>query len=557
MSGSEFGEITDTWNPITGCLHGCVYCVTGDTLVLTTNFAWKPIKDIEVGEEIIGFTEEEVGGYRYFVKSRVILKIKRRKKKKVFLIKGEHSHVKASEDHIWLVKRGGGKEGSNNVWRKTYQVERWRYPIKFLFKPEEQPKLTEDYMRGYVAGIFIGDGTWDFYKNKRSYFIRIAMKDLEAPMRTFEFLKALGLSKEKSEIRTYKVKTSDLFKIESWSKKIYDMILDIIENRGNSVDFAKGFLSGIYDAEGSYSSVLRISNYDESVIKDVEMYGKFLGFSFVEEERGVRLLGGLNEVIRFFIITNPIVKRKKEKILNKPLKNAIDEKVEIEKYGEEYVYDITTTSGTFIANGFLTHNCWARKYAERLASMGVEPYRTHIFEPAFADWRLRQRFRDGGTVFVSDMGDMWGDWVPGGWINRVLEVVRSRPRTRFFFLTKNPKRYLEYEDRLSENVVLGATIETNRDYGLTRAPTPRERYEAMARLSWPHKVVVVEPILDFDGELLDWICEISPMMVYVGYDNHGNNLPEPKMAKTQILLEALKDLTDLRVKTIRKAWHET
>ncbi len=200
--------------------------------------------------------------------------------------------------------------------------------------------------------------------------------------------------------------------------------------------------------------------------------------------------------------------------------------------------------------------CWARGYARRLAAMGVEPYRTHLFEPAFAEWRLRQRIRDGRTIFVSDMGDMWGDWVPRGWIERVLEAVRSKPRARFFFLTKNPKRYLEFEDRFSDNVVLGATIESNRDYGLTRAPTPRERYEAMVNLDWEVKVVVIEPILDFDEEFIDWIFDISPIMVYVGYDNYGNNLPEPKMAKTKILLEALNETTDLRVKTIRKAWHE-
>ena len=147
-------------------------------------------------------------------------------------------------------------------------------------------------------------------------------------------------------------------------------------------------------------------------------------------------------------------------------------------------------------------------------------------------------------------------WVPRDWIERVLGVVRSKPRARFFFLTKNPGRYLEFMDLFSDNVILGATIETNRDYGLSMAPKPRERYEAMLRLEWEAKVVVVEPILDFDGEFIDWIYEISPRMVYVGYDNYGNKLPEPKLAKTRILLEALNSLTDLRVKTIRKAWYE-
>ena len=99
-------------------------------------------------------------------------------------------------------------------------------------------------------------------------------------------------------------------------------------------------------------------------------------------------------------------------------------------------------------------------------------------------------------------------------------------------------------------------MESNRNYKLTNAPTPRERYEAMIKLKWKYKAIVIEPILDFDEEFIDWIYDISPIIVYVGYDNYGNNLPEPKIEKTQILLEALNGITDLRVKSMRKAWYE-
>lgn len=200
--------------------------------------------------------------------------------------------------------------------------------------------------------------------------------------------------------------------------------------------------------------------------------------------------------------------------------------------------------------------CWARDYARKLAAMGVKPYKTHVFKPAFAEWRLKQRFPRGSFVFVSDMGDMWGDWVPREWIERVLDAVKSKFRSKFLFLTKNPKRYLEFEGKFSDNVVLGVTLETNRDYKLSGAPPPRERYEAMVELGWENKAVVIEPILDFDEEFIDWIYEIKPKIAYVGYDNYGKKLPEPKIAKTRILLEALSEITDLRPKTIRKAWYE-
>jgi len=205
------------------------------------------------------------------------------------------------------------------------------------------------------------------------------------------------------------------------------------------------------------------------------------------------------------------------------------------------------------------HNCiycWARRYSKRLAAMGVEPYKTYDFKPAFAEWRLRQKFAKGDLIFVSDMGDMWGDWVPKDWIERVLRVLRTKVDSYFFFLTKNPKRYHEFQGMFTENMMLGATIETNRPYKVTNAPSPRERFEAMRDLDWNHKAVVIEPILDFDSEFIDWIREIRPEMVHIGYDNYGNRLPEPRLAKTLALKKELERITEVETSTIRKAWYE-
>ncbi|MEM1550914.1 MAG: DUF5131 family protein [Candidatus Bathyarchaeia archaeon] len=205
------------------------------------------------------------------------------------------------------------------------------------------------------------------------------------------------------------------------------------------------------------------------------------------------------------------------------------------------------------------HNCiycWSRRYAARLASRGVEPYKSRGFSPTLVESRLRQRLPDGRFIFVSDMGDMWGDWVPREWIERVLRVVRSKSRSRFLFLTKNPIRYLEFIDEFSDNTILGATIETNRDYKLSGAPSPRRRYETMLELDWKWKIIVIEPILDFDEEFIDWIYKIKPCMVYIGYDNYRNKLPEPSLSKTENLLKKLAGMAEIRLGTIRRAWYE-
>ncbi|MCS7120080.1 MAG: DUF5131 family protein [Nitrososphaerota archaeon] len=200
--------------------------------------------------------------------------------------------------------------------------------------------------------------------------------------------------------------------------------------------------------------------------------------------------------------------------------------------------------------------CWARRYAEKLASWKVEPYKTHGFKPAFAEWRLKQKIPKEDFVFVSDMGDMWGDWVPKEWIERVLEVLRSKRGQDFFFLTKNPKRYRDFIHLFRDNMILGVTIETNRDYNLTKAPPPQERYEVMRALDWRRKAVVIEPILDFDIVLIDWVRNINPEFIRVAYDNYGHRLPEPPLSKAEILVKELRKIADVDGSGLRKAWFE-
>ena len=203
--------------------------------------------------------------------------------------------------------------------------------------------------------------------------------------------------------------------------------------------------------------------------------------------------------------------------------------------------------------------CWARRLALTKLK-NTKKYRNG-FSPQIHENEFRKRF-NGDFVFVSDMGDLFGDWVPEEWILKVIEHIKKFPDTDFLFLTKNPKRYHEFIDYFPENAILGATIETNRDdlyreHNISRAPLPSERYKAMKALDWPKKFVSIEPILDFDlNEFATWIREIRPIMVYVGYDNYNNKLPEPRLEKTLRLIKELSEITTVKTKTIRKALDE-
>ena len=105
--------------------------------------------------------------------------------------------------------------------------------------------------------------------------------------------------------------------------------------------------------------------------------------------------------------------------------------------------------------------CWARRLA--LTKLRNTRRYREGFKPRLNPEEFRRRFSEGDLVFVCDMGDLFGEWVPSEWIERVIEYTGRFPRTDFLFLTKNPARYHEFLDKFPPNAILGATIETNRD----------------------------------------------------------------------------------------------
>jgi protein gp37 len=206
--------------------------------------------------------------------------------------------------------------------------------------------------------------------------------------------------------------------------------------------------------------------------------------------------------------------------------------------------------------------CWARKLAETKLKH-TKRYAQGFTTPTLNPEELNRKFKDDDFVFVSDMGDLFCESIPDEWYAEVFCVIRAYMKTQFLLMTKNPHRYYGLGFRLPQNVVLGATIESNRVYlELSRAPDQRERIAAMQHLSCDYvaqaglkRFIAIEPILDFDlDEFLDKILSIKPWAVAVGYDNYNNHLPKPPLAKTLQLIEGLEaaDITVYR-KTLREA----
>ena len=108
--------------------------------------------------------------------------------------------------------------------------------------------------------------------------------------------------------------------------------------------------------------------------------------------------------------------------------------------------------------------------------------------------------------------------------------------------------------RWSKNVILGTTIETNKDLlhevVIGRVPSPLNRQFWLQKTPAYHKMVSIEPIMDFDLDILvSWIKGIQPDFVSIGADSKNNGLPEPPKSKVLDLIDELKKFTEVKVKS--------
>jgi len=153
-------------------------------------------------------------------------------------------------------------------------------------------------------------------------------------------------------------------------------------------------------------------------------------------------------------------------------------------------------------------------------------------------------------IFVGSSTDMWAAEVPTEWIQRVIQHTKKYNNI-YLFQTKYPIRFLDFIEDINRNYILGTTLETNRDYDVSLAPTPMDRWTQFKLLKKYkiRRMVSIEPVMDFD--LVDFLCmlrDIKPEFVSIGADSKRNNLIEPSSEKLEKLIKHLKSHTNVIIK---------
>jgi len=515
-----------TVNPYRGCSHSCVYCASGDTAILMADGRNRPLGELRVGDDIYGTVRE--GAHRRFAITQVLAKWSSlRRGYEVTLEDG--TELIASEDHRFLTGRGwkhviGSQHGRSRRPHLTLNSA--------LLGPggfASAPTHDHDYRRGYLTGLIRGDRHAGSYSHDRPHReiadvhgFRPALRhgealsaltdgealpaltDGEALQRAREFLLAEAVTTDEFVLLQAASNRRQARNLPTHTKPNVTRIRELISwPVVPTLAWAKGFLAGIFDADGSYSrGVWRVCSPDPEIIAWVVTCLQRLSFSHVLE-RGeqtglmvVRMRGGLTEQMRFFLGTDPAITRKRS-IEGKVVETGSALRVtSIRPLGEVMrMYDITTGTGDFIANGVVSHNCFARPTHRYLDFDAGRDFEREIVVKVNAPERLRAELTrpswGGEHVALGTNTDPY-QWVEGRYrlMPGIWEALRdtSNPCS---VLTKSPlllrdlALMREIAERTSFSAALSVPTLDERAWRATEphTPNPRARLEAVAELT--------------------------------------------------------------------------
>jgi len=246
-------------------------------------------------------------------------------------------------------------------------------------------ELTEDV--GYLVGIFIAEG------NYHSWKLQITNSDEEIIKKIQRIGASIGVRSYVSEKESSKAVTFNCSTLKMIFEKVFQ-IKDLSKNKNlppdiltYDVNFIKGIIAGIIDGDGSVR--LHKSKHDDSLaqvlirvssrtlLEQLSILLQFFGIiardRISSEDIGkVNIFKGKAIVQNYPIYGISFSKKEGVDLPSFKYKKAVATSKHwmAEEYGwnkvlnnkftaiaDEEIFDITTSSGTFLCNGLLVHNC--------------------------------------------------------------------------------------------------------------------------------------------------------------------------------------------------------
>ncbi len=505
VPGGRYG-FNWTINPYRGCSHACAYCMSGDTRILMADGRTRRLAEIQVGDEIYGTRRH--GTYRRYEPTRVLAHWTTRKE--AYRIELEDgTELIASGDHRFLTDRGWKYVTGDEQGRRRRPHLTPNNKLMGVGDLGEGAAKSAEYRRGYLCGLIRGDGHVGSYAydrpgrtNYEVHRFRLALTDAEALDRAGSYLGEVGIRTDEFQFFDGDERRRPITAIRTSSRDNVDRIRALIRWPDSSSDeWIRGFLAGIFDAEGCRGDVLRISNKDSEIIARTSAALQRLGFRHRIERptpggvRNVRLLGGLRQQLRLLQRVDPAISRKRS-IDGIALKSdARIGIVSIEPLGRRMrMFDITTGTGDFIANGVVSHNCFARRTHTYLDLNAGRDFEREIVVKVNVPELLRVEL--ARPSWKRELVALGTNTDPYQWVEsryrmmpEILEALEAAD-TPVSVLTKSPLllRDVEIYERMAERLPISVNLSVpTLDEKVWRAtephtPSPSARLDAVEEL---------------------------------------------------------------------------
>ena len=236
----------------------------------------RPLAELRIGDAIYGTVRDPSGKYRRY-KTTVVLDRWASIKPVWRLVLDDGRELIASADHRFLSRRGWkhvfGTEHGGPLQRPHLTVGAEMVATgEFVAGPDFSP----DYRRGYLCGMVRGDGLLRTYLYDRPAGgfsrvnrFRLALTDQEALSRSQDYLAQEGLELRRVRFAAATPAHRAMHAIRSGARPAFDLVTGLVEwPLSPSDEWRKGFLAGIFDAEGSCPSggAVRIANCDPALL---------------------------------------------------------------------------------------------------------------------------------------------------------------------------------------------------------------------------------------------------------------------------------------------------
>lgn len=362
---------------LASCNLRCEWCFAPDTPILMGDWSWKPLERLGVGDEVVAIRRPDQKGAHQRLTQAIVTRVSVRDASTVSV----NGRLRCTLDHKFYItgRDVDSRLSVRNGWRQVHRA----LGLRALFVTEPVDWDISLFQRGWLAGMADGDGTFWTLAFRRGYRrFRLALKDSDLLEQARRFAGKAGfqLRPGRHSVRRRDQRTemdclwltvdADARSFEQW------LTTDI-----EDASWQAGYLGGIMDAEGSFShGILRISQSGPpgtGTRARIERVLRARGIAFTIEPRGYYVHRSEGNAWKAITTGLPA----KQSILtgclgHHPRTSRVIESVEPTGKVEPVIM-VTTTSGSFIAGGFVVKNCdtaytwdW-KKYNPRLETMSL------------------------------------------------------------------------------------------------------------------------------------------------------------------------------------------